>query len=146
MLPVILTIIILILDRFTKVLVINNLSLYDSIAVVRGIFHITLVHNTGAAFGLLQHQVPLFVGTSLFAVALIIRELRRKPKHRLYAACLSLILAGALGNLIDRLWYGYVIDFIDLRVWPVFNVADSAISIGVCILAYLVLTGKDKSK
>lgn len=139
---------ILSLDQFTKFLVSRNLSLHESVPFVKGILHFTLVHNRGAAFGILKNQLPLFIFTSLFAVILIYFDLK-KNKHReskVYVVSLSLILAGALGNLFDRLISGYVIDFIDFRIWPVFNVADSAITIGAILLGWSILNQNVKCK
>jgi signal peptidase II len=119
----------------------KNLSLSQSFPVVRNIFHITLVHNSGAAFGILKNQTLLFILTSLAAFILIVQAFRNSKAKRfgLYYLSLSLVLAGGIGNLIDRLRFGYVIDFLDLRIWPVFNVADSAITIGAILLGYLLL-------
>ena len=80
----------------------------------------------------------------LIAIILIWRALKSNRYSKTYTIALSLILAGALGNLIDRLLYGYVIDFLDFRVWPVFNVADSAITIGAVILGWVILFNKEK--
>jgi signal peptidase II len=131
---------ILSLDRLTKIIVTSSLSLGQSLAVIRGVFHITLVHNRGAAFGILKNQLILLIATSLFAVILIYKNLKKNKADRIYSFALSLILGGALGNLIDRLIFGYVIDFLDFRIWPVFNVADSAITIGAALLGYSILT------
>ncbi|MBM3249244.1 MAG: signal peptidase II [Candidatus Omnitrophica bacterium] len=133
------------LDCLTKFIAQRNLSLNDSIPVVKNIFHLTLVHNRGAAFGILKNQLPLFIVTSLFAVILIAFSLKEKKGSLLYCTALSLILAGALGNLIDRLTLGYVVDFLDFRIWPVFNVADSAITIGAVLLALSILKTKKVS-
>ena len=130
---------ILSLDQLTKVLVTKNLLYNQSIPVIKGIFYITLIHNRGAAFGILKNQVPLFIFTSIFAIILIYFELKNNRHKKSYSVYLSLILAGALGNLIDRLFLGYVIDFLDFRIWPVFNVADSAITIGAILLAFSIL-------
>jgi signal peptidase II len=127
------------LDQFTKFLVTRNLPYNQSIPVIKGILHLTPIHNRGAAFGLLKNQVPLFIFTSLFAIALIYAELKSNRHRKLYGVSLSLILAGALGNLIDRLFFGYVIDFLDFRIWPVFNVADSAITIGAILLGWSII-------
>ncbi|MBM3246056.1 MAG: signal peptidase II [Candidatus Omnitrophica bacterium] len=134
----ILVVIILSLDQLTKIIAAKNLILNQSVPVIKDIFHFTLIHNRGAAFGILKNQLPLFIFTSLLAIILIYRSLRDAP-HRLYRVSLGLILAGALGNLIDRLFFGYVVDFLDFRVWPVFNIADSAISIGAILLGYSIL-------
>ena len=135
---------ILVLDRLTKFLVSNELNLNNSIPLIKGILYISLVHNRGAAFGFLKNQLPLFIATSLIAIILIWRALKSNRYSKAYTIALSLILAGALGNLIDRLLYGYVIDFLDFRVWPVFNVADSAITIGAIILGWSILFNKEK--
>jgi len=133
------------LDRITKFIVQKNLTLNYSLPVVKNFFYLTLVHNRGAAFGILKNQLPLFIITSLFAVTLIALSLKEKRRSLLYRVALSLILGGALGNLIDRLTLGYVIDFLDFRIWPVFNVADSAITIGAGLLALSILTSKNVS-
>jgi signal peptidase II len=145
--------IILSLDQLTKFVVTKNLLYNQSIPVIKGVFHITLIHNRGAAFGILKNQVPLFIFASILAIALIYLELKNnKPPHKnlwrggkhrqYYSVSLSLILAGAMGNLVDRLFLGYVIDFLDFRIWPVFNVADSAITIGAILLGWSILTKK----
>lgn len=142
----IITLIILSLDQLTKFLVIHKLSLHQSIPVIKGVFYITLVHNRGAAFGILKNQVPLFIFTSIFTIILIYKNLKENTKNKLslYSFSLSLVLAGALGNLIDRLFLGYVIDFLDFRIWPVFNIADSVITIGAILLGWSLLKSKGK--
>lgn len=132
---------ILSLDQLTKFLVTRNLPLNQSFPVIKGIFHISLIHNRGAAFGILKNQTPLFITASIFAIIFIFLNLKNKNK-RLHSFSLGLILAGALGNLIDRLFLGHVIDFLDFRIWPVFNVADSAITIGAILLGWSILKAK----
>lgn len=137
-------VVILSLDRLTKHLVTKNLSLNQSLPIIKEVFHLTLIHNRGAAFGILKNQVPLFIFTSILAIILIYFNLKN-AKHKkisLYKISLSLILAGALANLIDRLFFGFVIDFLDFRIWPVFNIADSSITIGAILLGYTLLTTK----
>lgn len=130
---------ILVIDQLTKLLVTKTLALNESVPVIKGVFHLSLVYNKGAAFGILKNQTPLFIATAVVAVALIYLSLKSNKKDRYYCVCLGLILAGALGNLIDRLFFGYVIDFLDFRVWPVFNIADSAITIGAIMLGLTLL-------
>ncbi|MFA5145521.1 MAG: signal peptidase II [Candidatus Omnitrophota bacterium] len=139
--------IVLSLDQLTKFLVTRSLEYNKSIPVIKGVFHLTLIHNQGAAFGILKNQVPLFIFTSVFAIILIFFNLKNNnsARRRSYSISLGLILAGALGNLIDRLFLGYVIDFLDFRVWPVFNVADSAITAGAILLGWSILKSKDQS-
>ena len=128
-------------DQLTKFFITKNLLVSQSVPLVKGVLYFTLVHNRGAAFGILKNQVPLFILTSAIAVVLIYLNLKRNKKRGLsvYNFSLSLILAGALGNLADRFTLGYVIDFIDLRIWPVFNLADAAITIGAILLGYSIL-------
>jgi signal peptidase II len=127
-------------DRLTKFFFSDLLSYGESIPVIRNVFHFTLVHNTGIAFGLFRDQGLVFIIIPVIAIILLIFNIYyyRKsddPLSRSYIFAFSLILGGAIGNLYDRIVFGYVIDFIDFRVWPVFNIADSAISVGAVIIA-----------
>ena len=143
----IITFSILFLDQLSKSLATKNLLLNQSVPLIKGIFHLTLIHNRGAAFGVLKNQTQLFIFTSLFAIILIFSGLKKNKykKHSLYNISLSFILAGALGNFIDRLTFGYVIDFLDLRIWPVFNIADSAITLGAVMLGWSILISKKQN-
>ena len=139
----------LIADQASKFFISRMLSLHESVPVIPGVFHLTLVHNRGAAFGILKNQLPLFIFTSVFAMILIYSSLKRSSgskKTGLNDLALSLILAGAAGNLIDRLVFGYVIDFLDFCVWPVFNIADSAITIGAVLLGYSLFADSRSKK
>jgi signal peptidase II len=134
--PLLAVILLYLSDQLSKFFVEKYLSLGKSIPVIKGFLHITLVHNTGAAFGMFRSRPHLFMVAAIFAVFFINFLLLRRS-HILNAwerFSLYLILAGTLGNLTDRLRAGWVIDFIDLRVWPVFNFADSFITIGAVIL------------
>jgi signal peptidase II len=134
------------LDQLSKVIISRSLYFNQSVPVIKGFFHLTLVHNRGAAFGILKNQAALFIFTSLFAIILLILSLKNNRHKKLFSVALSLILAGALGNLIDRLFFGYVIDFLDFRVWPVFNIADSAITVGAVLLGWTLLWQRDINK
>ncbi|MBI5415389.1 MAG: signal peptidase II, partial [Candidatus Omnitrophica bacterium] len=117
------------------------LALGESLPVIPRVFHITLVHNTGIAFGFFKDQGIVFIIVPVIAVILLIFNIYYYRQNnavidRRYVVAFCLILGGALGNLFDRMVFGYVIDFIDLRVWPVFNIADSAITIGAVIIAW----------
>jgi len=126
---------VIIIDRFAKFLVFNNLLEGQSIGVVPKIFHITLVLNTGAAFGLFKEKNQFFIVSSFIVAALIfLYVIFDKEKDIFKLSALGLILGGAIGNLIDRVLFGYIIDFLDFRVWPVFNIADSAITVGSVLL------------
>ncbi|MBI2447711.1 MAG: signal peptidase II [Candidatus Omnitrophica bacterium] len=133
-------IVILVLDQATKYLASINLLEGETIPVINGIFHITLVHNRGAAFGLFQAHSGVFVVLSIIVASLILYlNYRWVNKGTLVTCVLALIVGGAVGNLIDRLRLGYVVDFLDFRIWPVFNVADSAISIGTIVLIIYII-------
>ena len=141
-------IIILTLDQFSKLLASKNLLLNHPIPVIKGIVYFTLVQNRGAAFGILKGQVFFFILIALFVLVLIFLNFKtnRHKQSLLYLFSLSLIFAGGMGNLIDRIFFGYVIDFIDFRIWPVFNIADSAITIGAIILGWTILFTKNASR
>lgn len=129
---------IIIADQISKNLLINNLSFGDSIPIISNVFHITLIYNTGIAFGLFKNKAVILSVFSFFVIAFIIINILEHRKKgnasHIEAFALYIILAGAMGNLIDRFRFGYVIDFLDFRIWPVFNIADSAITIGMVLL------------
>ena len=140
---------VLILDRWTKLLIQKRFELNESISVIDGFFNITYVRNTGVAFGIFSSisspakSVLLSIFTACAAVVVVTYSVRSPARNWLLQIALSLILGGALGNLYDRLVYGYVVDFLELYAgsyhWPSFNVADSAISIGVALLALEII-------
>ena len=122
-------------DQFFKFAVSRLVGVNESLEVVRNFFYVTLVHNTGAAFGIFRNGTIFFVAISIIAVIGILLYQGKHPGiSRVKKIAFALIIAGATGNLIDRLRLGYVIDFLDFRIWPVFNVADSAITIGAALL------------
>jgi signal peptidase II len=132
----------IVLDQGSKLLVDSTMQLYQSIPLLP-FFKLTYLHNTGAAFSFLSEaggwQRWFFAGLALVISMVIAIWISRLQKHEtLLAVALSLILGGAVGNLIDRLAYGYVIDFLDVYYgtwhWPAFNIADSAITLGVVLM------------
>lgn len=126
---------ILVLDRISKLLISNTLSLAQSIPLINNILHFTLVHNTGAGFGILKGQRIFFIIFSIIVLAIVIKKWKKIPSDKNIAIPLGLILGGLFGNLFDRVFFGHVIDFIDFQVWPVFNIADSAITVAAVWLA-----------
>lgn len=131
------------LDQLTKHLITHSFSLWDTVTIIPDFFDFTLRHNTGAAYNLLANasgwQRWFLIGVALVVCGVIIAWLYKlSTKEKLEGFALALILSGAIGNLIDRIQYGYVIDFILVHYhaheFPAFNVADSAISIGVVLL------------
>ncbi len=134
--------IIILLDQFTKILIVGAYRLGDSTQVT-SFFNIVRVHNEGAAFSFLAQaggwQRWFFTAIGAIAVIAIVWMLRSHAGQKLFAFALSLILGGAVGNVIDRMWYGYVVDFLDFHAagihFPAFNVADSAITCGaICLI------------
>ncbi len=135
---------VLALDQVTKYLVDTKMLLHESVPVINGLFSITYIKNPGAAFGFLSGAHPLFrtvffVGITVAAVLLIFYYIKKNTaEESLLTMSLSLIMGGAVGNLIDRVRFGEVIDFLDVYIgphhWPAFNVSDSAISIGAVLL------------
>ena len=149
MLQTIIIISILILDQVTKYLSTAYLMNIESgsISLIKGIFHLTYVENKGAAFSILQNQRWLFVGITFLFIIFAIYYLIKHPKEKLvFKIGLSMILGGAIGNLIDRVRFGYVVDFLDFRAinFAIFNVADSAVVIGSILLGYYLLFVMEK--
>ncbi len=133
---------ILVFDQITKIVIDRRFALYESVTVIENFFAITYVRNKGAAFGILADsaiRVPFFITVAVIASAGILWYLKQiSDSQKLLTYSLSLIFAGAIGNLIDRIRLGEVIDFLDAHWyahhWPAFNVADSAICIGVGLM------------
>jgi signal peptidase II len=135
---------IIILDIWTKALVLARIDLHEAIPIIPNFFQLVHVRNTGAAFGIGANAssriVPLLLNLGAIAVfcVVVVYAFRSAVSDRLLQTGLHLILGGAIGNLLDRFRFGYVVDFLDVYVglkhWPAFNVADSAICIGIALL------------
>ncbi len=131
---------VVILDQFSKYIVVENMALGESIPIVEEVFHLTYILNPGAAFGMFAHNRLFFIAIAVVVIGIIIwarREILASP-WEVKAGC-GLFLGGAIGNLIDRARQGLVIDFFDFRIWPVFNIADIAICIGVGLIIWNLL-------
>ena len=144
-------------DQITKYLVNENLTYSDRYTVVDGLFYLTHVRNTGAAFGLFADapqtiRLVLFIGIAIVAMGIILSFYRKlAPGDRFSALALGLILGGAAGNLIDRIRFGEVVDFLHFRLWggyswPDFNLADSFIVVGVAFLILELLATEGESR
>ncbi|MGI6364625.1 MAG: signal peptidase II [Bacillota bacterium] len=131
----------ILLDRATKYMVDRWLQVGQTIPIIKDALHLTHVRNAGAAFGILQGRRWLLIVTAAAVVVIILLYARQIRGNKLMEAALGLMLAGALGNLYDRLFYEVVVDFIDFRLinFAIFNIADSAITIGVALFALDVL-------
>jgi signal peptidase II len=137
---------IIVLDIWTKALVLRRIDLHEAITVIPNFFQLVHVRNTGAAFGIGANAaskiVPLLLNVGALAVfgVVVVYALRSSVTDRVLQIGLHLILGGAVGNLLDRFRFGYVVDFLDVYIgrhhWPAFNVADSAICIGIALLFF----------
>jgi len=128
------------IDRLTKLAVLGLLDQRGSVKIIPGLFDLTLVLNDGAAFGLFKGKAVFFIFISTVVIAaILLYVLKNRGAGLLVSSALGLVLGGALGNLADRIMFGRVVDFLDFQIWPVFNIADSCITIGAVILAYSFL-------
>lgn len=134
-------------DQWTKQIILNRFQWGESLPVIDDFFALTYVRNMGAAFGILHNapsyfREPFFILIPILAMIIIFAVLAKlNAKQKLTAVALSLVMGGAIGNLIDRVRFGYVVDFLDFHWkevyhWPAFNVADSCIVVGVCYLFF----------
>ena len=143
---------VIIIDQITKAAILIFLPLYRSVSVIPGFFNLTHIHNPGGAFGFMSNQSSsvhniIFLFIASLAICLIFYFYINTPKkHTLIATGFALIFGGAIGNMIDRIRFGKVVDFLDFYIgdlhWPVFNVADSAISVGIVIFLFHLLFRK----
>jgi signal peptidase II len=135
----------LIADRLTKVWALNSLSKIDEIVIIKNIFGFSYLENRGAAFGVFQNKVLLLsIVTSIVILAMIFYLVKYRPVSKLLRASLALIISGAVGNLVDRFAYKYVVDFIllhykDVYYYPTFNVADMLVVVGTILLAICII-------
>lgn len=134
-------------DQVSKQFILVRLPIGESLPILPGLFHLTTVHNTGIAFGLFQNDPRLLtLLISVCVLLLLLFSWRVVQEPLLERLAYGFILGGAVGNLIDRVRFGWVIDFLDLRIWPVFNVADSGITIGVILFAWKILFVREKNE
>ena len=140
------TIILIVADQLTKFWALEQLHHADRIIpVIDGVFEFRYLENRGVAFGMMKGQIWLFIPITLLICSLIIVMLLRSPmrKHKMFCIPAVMVMAGAIGNLIDRIAYGYVIDFLYFRLidFPIFNFADCCVVIGACLLFVYFLFG-----
>ena len=144
------------LDQITKSAITSRFFMHESYPVLNGLFNLVYVMNQGAAFGFLANAPEIFryiffTSITILALGLILYYLiKHKPQNLRLVCALTLIFAGAVGNLIDRLRFGAVVDFLDVYIasahWPAFNVADSAISIGAVLMIWDMIANRKKEK
>lgn len=141
---------IIFIDQITKYIAINKLKGQGSINIIGEFINLTYLENTGAAFGILRDKTMFFILITVFVIiGIFIYMYKNKNKlTKLTELSLQFIIGGAVGNLIDRLLYGYVIDFIDIRFglfynFPIFNIADISVVVGTALLAYVIISEKE---
>ena len=145
---IVFTIVFLLIDIVSKLVISNLMNVYDSVIVIKNVFNITYVRNTGAAWSLFSDNTWLIIIISLIIISFIVFYIyKNRPKNKIENISYSLVLGGAIGNFIDRIIYGYVIDFLDFNIfgydYPIFNLADTFIVIGVIILCICMWRDKD---
>lgn len=128
-----------ILDQISKLIIVKNFYFGESVAIIKNVFHITYITNTGTAFGMFQKYGNILLVFSVVAIIVIATLI-----YKTNSVPLSLILGGAVGNLIDRIFRGSIVDFLDFCIWPIFNIADSAITIGITILFFCAMFSSTK--
>lgn len=127
-------------DQVSKVLVVNHLRTGESFAVLPRIFYLTYIKNPGGAFGILAYRTEIFIFLAfVFIIVVLLIAAFYSGNNWVLSTCLGLVTGGVMGNLIDRIRTGYVIDFLDFRFWPVFNAADVFISAGALLLFLILL-------
>ncbi|MFW5976496.1 MAG: signal peptidase II, partial [Bacillota bacterium] len=139
----IISVIIILLDQWIKFLIDNSFQYGQSYPIIQNKFHLTYVRNSGAAFGIFKEYTYLFIIFSIFIIIFLLYLLYRSPKNIIFEIGMGMILGGAIGNLIDRIRLGFVIDYIDIHIWPIFNLADIFVTLGIIIFLYFIW--KDRS-
>ena len=137
---------IIVADRLSKNWITEHILLNDGFPVIQGFFNIVNVRNFGGAFSIFQHQKLLFISMGALVPIFLLIFLREKLSELKYLITSTMIIGGAIGNLIDRLLFGYVIDFLQFGTFPVFNIADSFITTGVILLAYFMMKEDSEKK
>lgn len=136
------------LDQGTKWFVRTGMDLNSTIPVIEGIFSLTYIQNTGAAFSILQGKTLFLAGMQILVIVTIFiyATVKRKSLHWTLMTSLAMIVGGGIGNLIDRMVHGYVVDFFDVHFWPIFNVADISVCVGCGLLVLYVFFIEGKTK
>ena len=148
---IIIFLIIVLIDQVTKFYIASNFELYQSIEIIRGFFNITYIRNSGVAFGMFSNLKGSFIQIifiAIYIIAIISILILYRETHGYSHIALSLIFSGAIGNLIDRIFRGEVVDFMDFHWqnyhWPAFNVADSCITVGVGLLMISIIISNEQ--
>lgn len=145
---IILSLIVLSIDQVSKILIANTIDINSSIEVIKNFFYLTYTHNTGAAFSILTGKRLLLILIAIVILIILFNYIKKnKTNNKLEILAFSLIIGGSIGNLIDRIIRGYVVDFLDFKIFgynfPIFNLADTFIVIGVILIVIITLTRKE---
>jgi len=144
---IIVVFVVVMLDQITKYMIVSNMTEGMSIPIINQVFHLTFVLNPGAAFGMLEHNREFFIIMAIVVLMFVVYMRKKILEEPLTVQIgIALFVGGALGNLIDRMKTGLVVDFFDFRIWPVFNVADIAICLGVGVMIWSIIREELKSR
>lgn|SRR5574344_406706 len=147
---ILITIITFAIDQIVKMIISSKIALNESITLIKNFFYLTYVNNTGAAWSILSNHTYLLIIIGFFACLLIFKYMNSFKLNKRNILAFGLVLGGIIGNLYDRIIYGYVRDFLDFRIisyhYPIFNISDTAIFIGVVLLIIAIIKGEDKCK
>ena len=136
---------VIVFDQLIKYIVVNSMFLGQSIALVPNILHLTYILNAGAAFGILANQRLFFIAIAAILVGVVVFFYPKIIKLNCYFKLgIALLFGGAIGNMIDRIFIGKVVDYVDFRVWPIFNLADIAIVCGCILIVYQMLFANER--
>ena len=144
---IIVVFVVVMLDQITKYMIVRNMTEGMSIPIIDQVFHLTFVLNPGAAFGMLEHNREFFIIMAIVVLIFVVYMRKKILEEPLPIQIgIALFVGGALGNLIDRMKTGLVVDFFDFRIWPVFNIADIAICLGVGVMIWSIIREELKSR
>ena len=144
---IIVVFVVVMLDQITKYMIVRNMTEGMSIPIIDQVFHLTFVLNPGAAFGMLEHNREFFIIMAIVVLMFVVYMRKKILEEPLTVQIgIALFVGGALGNLIDRMKTGLVVDFFDFRIWPVFNIADIAICLGVGVMIWSIIREELKSR
>jgi signal peptidase II len=143
--------VVILLDQFSKWLVVKNMELGEQITIIRDIFYLTSHRNTGAAWGILAGQMMFFYIITLIVIGFVVYYIQKHAKEsKLLGVALAFVLGGAIGNFIDRLFRKKVVDFFDIYIgsynYPIFNIADSALVVGVVLIFIATILEERRNK
>lgn len=144
---IIVVFVVVMLDQITKYMIVSNMTEGMSIPIIDQVFHLTFVLNPGADFGMLEHNREFFIIMAIVVLMFVVYMRKKILEEPLPIQIgIALFVGGALGNLIDRMKTGLVVDFFDFRIWPVFNIADIAICLGVGVMIWSIIREELKSR